>query len=59
MERIARIRVSLSVIEVFAQDGICLSSRVYPLMAESTGVYLFAEEGAAHVESMRVWRLGL
>jgi beta-fructofuranosidase len=54
-----RIFLDRSVIEVFAGDGYCLSSRVYPKGENSTGVALFAEQGSACVTSLRAWRLSL
>jgi beta-fructofuranosidase len=54
-----RIFLDRSVIEVFAGDGYCLSSRVYPQGENSTGVALFAEQGSACVTSLRAWRLSL
>lgn len=50
--------VDRSVIEVFANDRVCAASRVYPSRADSLGVALFAEGGAAEAESIDVWKMG-
>lgn len=59
-ERPLRLRVFLdrSVIEVFVNDRIVLSTRVYPTRADSLGVELFAEGGALQVEAGDVWEMG-
>jgi beta-fructofuranosidase len=44
-----------SVIEVFANERACLTSRVYPTRADSNGLALVAEGGAARVTTMDVW----
>jgi beta-fructofuranosidase len=59
-ERPLRLRVFLdrSVIEVFVNDRVALSTRVYPTAAGSLGVELFVEGGALRVESVDVWQMG-
>ncbi len=54
-----RVFVDHSVIEVFAADGLCLSSRVFRQTAASTGVRLFAHGGAAQLEALDAWELAL
>ncbi len=46
-----------SVIEVFANDTVCLTSRVYPTRADSLGVKLFREGGSALVKSLDIWEM--
>jgi len=46
-----------SVIEVFANDRVCISERIYPQQAESTGIELFAQGSAAQLKSMDTWEL--
>jgi beta-fructofuranosidase len=59
-ERQLRLRVFLdrSVIEVFVNDRVALSTRVYPTRADSLGVELFVEGRALWVESVEVWQMG-
>lgn len=52
-----RIFLDASVIEVFANDRVSMSSRVYPTLASSRGVRPFATGGAARVETLDVWRM--
>ncbi len=47
-----------SVIELFANDRHCLTSRVYPTRTDSTGLSVLAEGGPATVQSLSVWSLG-
>ncbi len=46
-----------SVIEVFADGGVCLTSRVYPTRADSVGVKAFAVGGRARIKSLDVWQM--
>jgi beta-fructofuranosidase len=50
--------VDRSVVEVFANGRVCLTSRVYPTRPDSLGVALFAEGGAAEARSVDVWEVG-
>lgn len=50
-----RVFLDGSVIEVFANDGVALASRVYPTLASSCQVRLFATSAAAQVCSFDVW----
>jgi beta-fructofuranosidase len=45
-----------SVVELYANDRHCLTSRVYP-EAESTGISVAAEGGRATVSSLAAWAL--
>jgi beta-fructofuranosidase len=49
--------VDRSVVEVFANGRICLTTRVYPSRTDSTGVELLASGGGAHVSALDVWQL--
>lgn len=51
-----RVFVDCSVIEVFANDYACITSRVYPSRSDSTGVRAYSH-GAARFHSMDIWRL--
>ncbi len=46
-----------SVIEVFANYRLCLSSRVYSSRTDSLGVGFFAQGGAARISVMDVWEM--
>jgi beta-fructofuranosidase len=46
-----------SVIEVFADDRVCLRSRVYPSRADSRALEPFARGGAAELISLDVWEM--
>jgi len=47
-----------SVVELFANERHCLTSRVYPTRADSEGLSLRARGGRASVSSLSVWQLG-
>jgi len=53
-----RLRIFLdgSVVEVFANDRVCVSGRIYPTRADSLGVDLVAE-GAARLTALDIWEL--
>ncbi len=46
-----------SVLEVFVNGRITLSSRIYPTLAHSLGVALFANNGRINITSLDIWRL--
>ena len=52
-----RLFVDGSVVEVFANERHCLTSRVYPTRADATGLSLAADGGDATVASLDVWEL--
>lgn len=54
-----RLRVFLdrSIVEVFANGRQCLSVRVYPDRADSTGVSLFARGGKARLARLEAWQM--
>jgi beta-fructofuranosidase len=47
-----------SVLEVFANDKTCLSSRIYPTRPDSLGLGLFASGGRARLRAVDVWEMG-
>ena len=46
-----------SVIEVFANGKLCLTSRIYPTRADSLGIAAFAHGGKATLHRMDAWKL--
>lgn len=52
-----RVFVDRSVIEVFVNDEITLSSRIYPTRPDSLYVRLFAGNAAAAVPSLDIWQM--
>jgi beta-fructofuranosidase len=46
-----------SIVEVFANGRLMLTSRVYPARADSQGLRLLASRGIIHVRSIDVWTL--
>jgi beta-fructofuranosidase len=46
-----------SVIEIYANDRVCLTSRIYPTRADSRGVSFFARGGSVTLRSVDVWKL--
>ena len=55
-----RLRVFLdrSVIEVFANDRVAITSRIYPSRPDSQGVAAFAEGRPAELLGLTAWRMG-
>ena len=52
-----RIFVDRSIIEVYANDRRCLTSRVYPALAHSIHIGSFASGGTAVMQSLDVWQM--
>ena len=52
-----RIFLDRSVVEVFANDRVCLASRIYPTRADSRGLTLFARGGSARLSSLDAWEM--
>ena len=52
-----RVFIDHSLVEVFANGRCCLTASIYPLMAESDGVALFANGGAATARRVDVWEI--
>jgi beta-fructofuranosidase len=46
-----------SVIEVFANYRLCMSSRIYPSRTDSLGVGFFARGGNARIKALDVWEM--
>lgn len=58
-EETLRLRVFLdrSVLEVYANGRVCLTTRLYPKRGDALGVRLFAHGGSAQARSLEVWAL--
>jgi beta-fructofuranosidase len=52
-----RVFVDRSVVEVFANDRLCLTKRVYPSRHDSLGVQLFATGGLAMALAGAAWEM--
>jgi len=52
-----RIFLDRSVMEVFANNRACLTSRIYPAKTDSLGVAVFAEGGVGKLTSMYAWHV--
>ena len=52
-----RIYVDKSVVEVFANGRQCITQRVYPTRADSTGVRLLSRGGHTHFRSIQAWEM--
>ena len=52
-----RVFIDHSIVEVFVNDRLCLTTRVYPTRAASLGVALLAEGGTALVEQVDWWEM--
>ena len=48
-----------SSVEVYVNDSICLTERIYPSRPDSVGVSAFAEGGDASLVSLDAWRMGV
>lgn len=46
-----------SVVEVFANGQVCLTSRIYPSRTNSLGIGLFARGGSVELKSMDIWEM--
>jgi beta-fructofuranosidase len=52
-----RIFLDASVIEIFANERACLTSRIYPSRSDSLGLGLLARGGEAHLKALDVWEM--
>lgn len=52
-----RIFLDRSVVEVFANGHVCVTSRIYPSRNDSIGLDLFARGGTAKLKSLEVWEM--
>jgi beta-fructofuranosidase len=59
-EETLRLRIFLdrSVIEVFGNERLCATGRIYPSLADSIGIALVANGGGARLRSLDVWEMG-
>ncbi|ELY66221.1 glycoside hydrolase family 32 protein [Natronococcus jeotgali] len=53
-----RLFVDGSVLEVFANERHCLSTRIFPTRSDSDGVSLYAADGRAVFEDLECWTMG-
>lgn len=53
-----RLFVDGSVVELFANDRHCLTTRIYPTREDSDGLSLRARDGAVELLELAVWELG-
>jgi len=53
-----RLFLDRSILEIFANDRLCLTQRLYPTRADSLGVRLFAGSIPVLVHSIDVWKMG-
>jgi beta-fructofuranosidase len=52
-----RVFLDASVIEIFANDRACLTSRIYPSRPDSLGIGMFARGGNARLKALNVWEM--
>jgi beta-fructofuranosidase len=52
-----RIFLDASVIEIFANDRACLTSRIYPSRPDSLGIGTLAKGGGARLKALDVWEM--
>ncbi len=49
--------VDESIVELFVDDTLALTGRIYPTRADSIGIAAFAVGGAAEIEAIDIWQL--
>jgi len=49
--------VDESIVELFVDDTLALTGRIYPTRADSIGIAVFAVGGAAEIEAIDIWQL--
>ncbi len=54
---VLRIFIDKSVIEIFANDRQAIARRVYPECSDSNNIFIFCENGNAHVETIKTWEM--
>jgi len=52
-----RILLDHSVIEVYVNDRVCLTERIYPTRDDSQGIRLVAKNGRARLRTLDVWQM--
>ena len=50
-----RIFLDRSVLEIFADDRTCLTSRIYPTRSDSTRLVIFTQNGSAILHQLSIW----
>ncbi len=46
-----------SIVEIFANDRACLTTRIYPSQPDSGGIELFARGGEVHLSRFDCWTM--
>ena len=49
--------IDRSVLEVFVNDKLCLTHRIYPTREDSKGIVLFSKGGKIEVPELNAWKL--
>lgn len=57
-ELLLRVLIDGSVIELWVNDQVALTGRIYPSGDRSDNLYLSAVEGLAKLEDVKIWRMG-
>jgi beta-fructofuranosidase len=61
-EEVERLRLHVfldcSVVEVFGNGRVCVSTRIYPSRSDSLGIGVFAGHGRVRLKSLDVWTMG-
>ncbi len=52
-----RIFVDRSILEIFANERVALTTRIYPTRSDSLGLALFAEQAAARLTTLELWQI--
>jgi beta-fructofuranosidase len=50
--------VDRSLVEVYANERLAITERVYPTREDSTGIMIDATGGAARLLELRIWTVG-
>jgi beta-fructofuranosidase len=53
-----RVLLDASVLEVYANERLCLSTRLYPTRGDSDRVSAFCDGGASTVAGLQAWATG-
>ncbi|TYL38762.1 sucrose-6-phosphate hydrolase [Natronococcus pandeyae] len=53
-----RVFVDGSVVELFANERHCLTTRIFPTREDSDGISIYAADGTAVVDELDVWQMG-
>jgi beta-fructofuranosidase len=52
-----KVFLDASVIEIFANDRACLTSRIYPSRSDSLGIGVFARGHNARLKALSIWEM--